>query len=426
MALDTAKHNTRIIFETNFARYNSPQTMTRLIRLLLIVSVLVPAAVAATSSWTAPAAAFAHRIANVAGPGPATLTVENDSPLSSSDVTTIRDLILQNLASEGVIIRDASTTAPNAIRIIFSSNPTGLLWIAQIAQGPQTLVVMQSLPLPESAPPAHSAPLLTLRTTRLLALSSPILDVATIDLAGVQTLVVLTPSAIILFQQSSGTWQQIQSLPVTHNNVFPRDIRGRIALSSDHFFDAYLPGAVCSSTTAAPVSIACRDSDDPWPLGSQSAFFNSARNYFTGVLVPGLEKKQFPPFYTAAALQRSTYLLWLFAGIDGKVVSFDGINQRTLGAVTVDWGSDFAVVHSTCGSDEQLLVTASSDDLSTDSLRAYEIPDREPIAVSSAIAFGGPITALWTNADASSAIAVVHNLQTDIYEAYSVSVACNQ
>jgi len=399
--------------------------MTRLIRLLLIVSLLVPAAMAATSSWTAPAAAFAHRIANVTGPGPATLTVENASALSSGDVTTIRDLVVQNLSAAGVTIRDSSTTVPNAIRIILSQNSAGFLWIAQVAQGPETLVVMQSLPLPQSAQPAHAEPLLTLRTTRLLALSSPILDVATIDLAGVHTLVVLTPSAIILFQHSGDAWQQIQSLPVTHNNVFPRDIRGRIAIASDHFFDAYLPGVVCASNAATPVSVTCRDSDDPWPLGSQSAFFNSARNYFTGILVPGLEKKQFPPFYTAAALQRSNYMLWLFTGIDGKVVSFDGVNQRTLGAVTVDWGSDFAAVRSTCGSGEQLLVTASGDDLSTDSLRAYEIPDREPIAVSSAVSFGGPITALWTSADASSAIAVLHNLQTDTYEAYSIAVACN-
>jgi len=399
--------------------------MIRLTRLLLLVSVLVPAAVAATSSWTAPAAALAHRIANITGPGPATLAVENSSSLSASDVTTIRDLVVQNLSAAGVTIHSSSTNAPNAIRIIFSQNSDGFLWIAQITQGPQTLVVMQSLPLPESAPPAHSAPLLTLRTTRLLALSSPILDAATITVSGVSTLVVLTPSAIILYQHSGDAWQQIQSLPVTHTNVFPRDIRGRLAPASNHLFDAYLPGVVCSSTAAAPVSITCRDSDDPWPMGGQSAFFNSARNYFTGVLVPGVGK-QVPPFYTAAVLSRSNHTLWLFTGVDGKVNSFDGVNQRTLGSATVDWGSDFAVVHSTCGSGEQLLVTASGDDLVADSLRAYEVPGREPIAVSSAVSFGGPITTLWTSADASSAIAVVHNLQTNIYEAYSVSVACNQ
>jgi hypothetical protein len=59
-------------------------------------------------------------------------------------------------------------------------------------------------------------------------------------------------------------------------------------------------------------------------------------------------------------------------------------------------------------------------------VRAFEFPDREPIAVSQAIDFAGGVTALWTEAKSGSAIAVSRNAETGMYEAFRLAIACNQ
>ena len=60
-----------------------------------------------------------------------------------------------------------------------------------------------------------------------------------------------------------------------------------------------------------------------------------------------------------------------------------------------------------------------------DSLRAFEIPDREPIAVSAGMEFGGQIVALWPDSSGNSAAAIVKVKNTGWYEAYKVSVSCS-
>ena len=65
-------------------------------------------------------------------------------------------------------------------------------------------------------------------------------------------------------------------------------------------------------------------------------------------------------------------------------------------------------------------------DSGADSVRAYEIADRDPAPVSAALEFSGEITALWTEAKGDSAIAVVRNRETGDYEAFRLAVACSQ
>jgi hypothetical protein len=59
-------------------------------------------------------------------------------------------------------------------------------------------------------------------------------------------------------------------------------------------------------------------------------------------------------------------------------------------------------------------------------VRAYQFPDRDPVAVSEPVAMNGPITALWTEESGSSAIAVARNLRTSQYEAFRLAVSCGQ
>jgi hypothetical protein len=213
---------------------------------------------------------------------------------------------------------------------------------------------------------------------------------------------------------------------VTHARPWPRDMRGRLVLRQDHLLDAYLPGVFCQSSNTVPLTFACRASDDPWPLSSQfplGGFFAPTRNYFTGVLSPGIGKQtSTTKFYSAAALPRPNYTLWMFASVDGQIHLLDGITEQV---VRVNWGSDVASLKTSCGSGWQVLTTQAGDN-GQDSVRAYELPDREPVAVSSVVDFPGGISALWTEAKGATAIAVSRNVETGNYEAFRLAVACGQ
>jgi hypothetical protein len=236
--------------------------------------------------------------------------------------------------------------------------------------------------------------------------------------------VLLDAEAVSTFTLNSGAWRRDQQLQITRAHVFPRDLRGLLAPAKDHLADVYLPGMVCNVAAGSSNAIACHEGDDPWPLGSKTALFNSGRNYFTGAIFPALNKTG-GPFYSLAMLNNS---VMVFSGIDGRVHINNGVTDRVpMVSVTTDWGSDITALKTSCGNGAQLLVTASGDDTASDSLRAFEIPGRDPVQVSASLDFPGPITALWTHGDhGDMATAVVHNLQTGSYEAYSVSITCNQ
>jgi hypothetical protein len=208
----------------------------------------------------------------------------------------------------------------------------------------------------------------------------------------------------------------------------PRDSRGRILLRKDHLFDAYLPGLSCRSNSTPPLTVNCSQSDDPWPLQTQelglSGFFAPTRNFFTGALVPGVDRqKSAPAFFSAAAVPRDKYTLWVFAGLDGQLHLLDGINQQTV--ANIHWGSDIAGVHANCRQGWQILATSAQDGLE-DSIQAFEFPDRVPIAVSQRLAFNGSVTALWSAQDGQSAAAVYRDTRTGNYEAEQLNLDCSQ
>ena len=101
----------------------------------------------------------------------------------------------------------------------------------------------------------------------------------------------------------------------------------------------------------------------------------------------------------------------------------DGITDRAAGKL--GWGSDIAGVKSNCGSGWQVLAARSGDG-PNDAVRAYEFPDRDPVAVSQPVEFAGSITALWAESAGGSAVAVSHNSETGRYEAFRLTIACGQ
>ena len=312
------------------------------------------------------------------------------------------------------------------IKLTLSENLQEYVWVAEIQAGASdSKVLIVSSPRTNFTVAAANAPPITIRPTPLISQADPILDIAILQ-TNPPRIAVLGRSAVTLQEFTNQHWSVMQVLPVTSPTPLPRDARGRIFLRKDRLFDAYLPGLICHSTNSAPVAMSCTPSEDPWPLQSEgpSAFFSPARNFFPGALVPGIGKQSSaPPFYSAAAIPRANYSLWIFAGIDGQVHLLDGINQQVLGKI--HWGSDVAAVHPACRHDSLVLADAPDSEPS-ESLQAFEFADREPAAVSPKLAINGTITAMWSTPGAESAIAVYKDSSTGNYAALQLNLDCGR
>ncbi len=323
--------------------------------------------------------------------------------------------------------------AMGTIEVILSESLREYVWTAEIVIGSdEKKVALVSLPRPPTGAPFAAALPIVLKSTFLFAQEQPMLDAALIEMPGGARLIVLDAGMLALYRQQgsnpNGRWELEASFAIAHSRTFPRDLRGRLLLRHDHLLDAYLPGTFCrsSSNTVAPLTIVCTDTDDPWPLTPEDngvrAFFAASRNFFTGALFPGIGKvSNVPSFYSAAALPRSSYALWAFAAVDGSLHLVDGITDQLIRGEK--WGSDLAAVRSNCGVGTQMLVSESGD-AGRDGLRAFEIPDRDPVLVSAVTEFDGRIVALWPETSGNGAIAIVRRKDTGWYDAYRVSISC--
>jgi hypothetical protein len=384
---------------------------------------------------------LAGRIASATGPGSITIEIVNRSSLDEKAVREVRGALQAELHGQGVRIVNADQ-AVGTVNVVLSESLREFVWTAEIAIGndpPRTILV--SLPRSAAGVP-FAAPLpIALKTIPLFSQEERVLDVALVDNATTPgspptasaRLLALEDSRVAIYRQQSGRWELDASLPITVSRALPRDLRGRLLLRRDHLFDVFLPGTLCRSSGAMPLTLTCAASDDPWPLTSEEAggsdvraFYAGTRNFFTGVLSPGIGRiANAPTFYSAAGLTRQGYILWAVAAVDGSAHVIDGVTDQTIRGAR--WGSDLAAVRSGCGTGTQLLVSGDSDalrDHERDTVRAFEIPDRELVAVSAPVEFDGTITALWPNADGTSAVVVVKRDDTGQYEASRIIVAC--
>ena len=380
------------------------------------------------SNWAAAQRELTSKIAAVTGPGAVSLSLENRSSLAPSDVNVITADLRAQFEAAGMRIVAAEQAAAT-IQVTLSENVQVYLWVGRIQQATNSpAIVMVSTPRAAPAAVSRETNPLAVVKIPLWSQENRILDVGVIDSPA--RVIILEPERIVLYSRmNSGQWQQDREFPISHVRPWPLDLRGHLLLRKDHLFDAYLPGVLCAATSGTTLYLRCNQSDDPWPLGGDAsplnAFFSPSRNFFTGVLSPGLgQQAAVPAFYSAAPIARGKYVLWLFAAADGKVHAVDGMTD--LAVSESGWGSDLASVKSTCGLGWQVLATGNSDGNRPDTIRAYQFPDRDPVAVSEATAMNGPVVALWTEPSGSTAIAVARNLRTAQYEAFRLAISCGQ
>ncbi len=412
-----------------------------------LTGLMAQAASVASSQWEQPAAALAEQIAGILGPGQARLTIRNLSTVSADEIPAIRRLLEQDLKAHGVLASGAESA--NLIRVTLSENVRERLWVAEVVQGSETRVAMARVGQ-GTARPAQAASGLTLRKQAVLMTRDEVL--ATLETA--DALVAVEPEEIVIYGHSAEGWQELKRVGIGQKRPLARDPRGTILPATDAGgFEASVAGMDCigSYQPAQPGgdwTVRCRENDDPWrlalppfppfapaPAASQQganglsvkAFYNAARDYFTGLTTPSLGV-DLPPFYSAALLPRPTSnAALLIGGIDGKVLLTENGTLKPVSG-TRDWGSDFAALHSGCGAGTKIVASGSGEALA-DSLRAYELPAQEAIPVSDPLAMDGTVTALWTAPDGKSVLAVVRRAanqgSAEQYEVDRVTASCD-
>jgi len=397
----------------------------------------------ASSPWQQPAAALAGQVADLLGPGQAHLTIRNLSTISIEQIPAIRRLLTQELKARGVVASGAESA--NLIRVTLSENGHERLWVAEVVEGDETRVAMVRLE-PGKALQPQSASGLTLLRQSILTTGGQVL-------AALETsngLVLVEPEEIVIFVQTPDGFHEQKRVSIGQTRALARDPRAAIYLGPDSDgFAVYTAGSACSGSyhpaQTENWTIHCHESDDPWTivqppmlqagtadLGTETqmnvsvtpfkAFYNAARNYFTGLVNfgPGVD---LPQFYSAAQIVRSAASApLLIGGIDGKVQLLNNGTLKTVSG-TRDWGSDFAALHTGCGSGSQI-VASGSGEASSDSLRAYELPSQEAIPASAALAMDGAVTALASSPDGKSLIAIVRTAANQ-YEVDRVTASCN-
>ncbi len=415
----------------------------RAFRLAVFLLILLTSLSALATDWSGAEQQLARKIVAVTGPGTVALTIENRSSLSRRESDIVQNGLRSALEQAGIHVAKPEQAAAS-VTISLSENFNSYVWVGQIQQSAaESAVVMVSLPRTGRFSGTHDAMPIALRKSLLFNQSERILDMAVLEENGTPTrIAVLNSENVAFYRWVAGKWQGEQSLGITRTKPWPLDLRGRLVVTRDRLIDAYLPGVVCHIVGAA---MNCRDGDDPWPISQPwmfaapsslpgaatpspgsaptlSAFFAPTRNFFTGVINPAVGKfSTVTKFYSAAFIPRERYSLWLFASTDGKVHLVDGMNDQ---ASMLDWGSDVATVRTSCGAGWQILATSTTG--SDDAIKAFELPDRDPVAVSPALEMPGQVTALWAESKGDSAIAVVDDRESGNYEAFRVALACNQ
>lgn len=338
----------------------------------------------------------------------------------------------------GFAIAAQNPPAVTSVRISLSESFQDFLWIADIVTGSAHSVVFVSVP--KSAVPAAPAvsAAITLNKQFLLSLPDPVLDAEILPASGTaaQRLVVLQPERVALFSQINGTWQIQAQAPIEHDRPWPRDIRGRLNVGQEGGV-ADLPGTICEVALADSVTVTCKPGSEPWTLFGHGPLRGRGnimpnRNFF--ISPPSADNSQgeaqasanIPAgFYSFATLGARSGSIYAFSTLlDGRAVLFDPEAKKM--EWFTNWGSDIAGMATNCGHGWQLLVTGAGDWTVPDTIQAFEFPDRQPVAVSSAVNFSGPVTALWSAGDSSAAIAVARNLKTGMYEAYSLTLSCGR
>jgi hypothetical protein len=250
-----------------------------------------------------------------------------------------------------------------------------------------------------------------------------------------EILVVLGRENLFLYTWNEGKWVLKDSTPLPHSKTPLRDLRGEIHID-DHYFQFHLPGMECDGDAWQKLAFECEEQSGIWHAEFDFMLpfsLDAGRNFFA--VDPhyiGPKKSTLAGFFSVAPYSQSRPYIRdqkTLAGADGHAYVYLSGNEReripeSLERLPVNWGSDLAQISVNCREGSLVLATGAKDHTSQDTLQGFEAEPRAVTPVTPIAEFPGPILSLKNTGD-SEAIAVVFNLTTGNYEAYRVTVECD-
>jgi hypothetical protein len=323
-----------------------------------------------------------------------------------------------------------SASAQILLKITLSADSESRLWVAEFTQESHSSVAIVSFALP-SANAGFSQGAIMLQRQLILSQPQPILDYVFTGPASDTnaSLLVLSPASISVMRFRDKSWQ------LNAMNLFqlaaptPRDLQGRITLAGKSF-EARFADIVCSGMISDLGGTDCSPTPtNPWQFigangNTQSAAAARGRNWFTTIATSS-ETSQQLPFFAVAGFAAGGQSLWAVAGTDGLIRAYAESGAEPIAALT-GFGSQVAALQTGCGAGWQVLTTRPGDYSAPDAVQAQEWTGREFRAVGAALGFEGPVLALRPGSDGNSARAIVRNLKSNLYEAYSLNILCDR
>jgi hypothetical protein len=382
---------------------------------------------------------FAGKIASSAAPSRSiSLSLKNLSSISAAEAGLIEQQLREDLAARGFRIVGADP-AETSVDVSLSENVDGFLWVATIRNAAASKVVILK-PIGGKNPDENAARVApVLRRSVLLRQREPILDFAQTLAPSGGALLLLEQEQVTILQRSGNEWLASGSAPVRHSQPWPRDLRGHIISSGDGF-QAYLPGLRCAVALIPSLTTNCEDSGSAtWSDGNLNESFVTGRNYLSlsmaNVNGPGIELPSSYSIAFSGSAADSFHLM--MTGIDGvqrtlvqqpvvqqSLVRQSLANGTIVALPPVRWGDDIASIAPDCGTDWDIVASASGDWTQKDRLQVYEVAGMNAVPLGDAIEFPGPITALWSFEQGKLLRVVSRNLETGMYEASIVSISC--
>jgi hypothetical protein len=311
------------------------------------------------------------------------VTMHNLTPLSNGEVTRVE------AAFERVLRRNGRNDKLVEVTFTISDNVKGYLLVAEVFHGDDRAVEMRSIRREPSVAPTPVG--ITITRKLIWEQSAAILDVALVA----DLMFVLDTAGVSRYERREGKWDRVGVLQAASS---VRDPRGKLDLEGDSL-TVQLPGITCRGTWNPSVSLNC----------DAGSILTAARNT--------LEAADLPAHFSEARTRDVLLLAWM----DGRTHVYDASGKPV--AAFEGWGTDFVAIQSGCAAN-RIAATSTSYEDSNDSIALYDVINNAPVRLSDPAELPGPVTALWPVKD--GALAVVRNISTGRYEAYSIAVDCGR
>ena len=350
---------------------------------------------------------LARRVATSTKGASVTLELDNVTDLSEKKILDLSLAFQDELRRRGVKILPKNGNLK--IRVTISRNVSEYMGIVRLEGQESSETFLEFLGQSADGFGLQQSTSLMLKRELIFSSAQPILDLIFTS-GNPKQIEVLEPLQITSYERDGDKWVRGTSRKLPRNGPIGRDLRGQLDLGIDDM-SAVFPTEICNLST--------HDGDH--------CHANSGPVRLSEPYEQAVEDRESPPWISATQFPSEGKNVLLVAGKDGKL-RFYGDDSEPFATLST-FGDQVSSIRTDCASGWQALVTLKGDLSKTDSVHGIEIRDWKPVVVTQSLQFDGPVTAL-RRSDSSfafqptSAIAIVFNARTGLYEAYRLTVTC--